>query len=180
MSSGLSITMEIDDKAFKQYMAEIVERGEDLRPYLKRAGLLMMRSFDQNFRSQGRPQRWRKLAPNTIAGRRKGSSRILQDSGRLRMSTMSKTAPGNIYRMTPNSLRMGSRMTIAAYHQYGTKPYDIVPRNKKVLRFMTTSGVTYASVVHHPGLVARPFVLFQTEDVRDLTEMAGNYMVGQK
>jgi phage gpG-like protein len=139
----------------------------------------MFRSFDLNFKRQGRPRKWKALSRNTIASRRKFSKKVLQDTGRLRMSVMARSAPGNIYKLTSDSLKMGSRMKIAGWHQWGTEPYTIVPKNKTILRFMTPGGPVFAKQVKHPGLPARPFVLIQNEDVRAMTKVFAEHVVGE-
>lgn len=173
------ITLDIDDKELQKYIVKALERQNNLSPALKKSGIVMLRSFALNFRSQGRPRAWRVLSPNTIAGRRRGSKRILQDTGRLRMSLLARTAAGNIYELRRNSLKMGTHLKIASYLQYGTKPYSIYPKSANVLRFMTTSGVTFARHVRHPGLAPRPFVLFQNEDIIDITNIFADHAVGE-
>ncbi len=177
--AGIDIKMEIDDKEFRRYMRQAARRAMNLAPFFRQAGMIMFRSFAKNFKAEGRPRRWKKLSPNTVAGRRKGSKRILQDTGKLRMSVMARSAPDNVYQMGKDYLKMGTKSKIASFHQDGTRPYDIVPRNKSVLRFMTAQGVRYSKRVHHPGLDARPFVLIQNEDARDITKLAGEHVVGE-
>lgn len=41
----------------------------------------------------------------------------------------------------------------------GTKPHDIRPRTRKVLRFESRSGTVYARVVHHPGTKPNNFLM---------------------
>jgi phage gpG-like protein len=175
---GVDIRVEIDDKEFTRLMWAMANNADKLRPFFNKASMIMFRSFDLNFREQGRPRHWKRLSPNTIAGRRRGSARILQDTGRLKMSTMAKGAEGNLYRQGKDYLKMGSRLKIAPHHQYGTQPYDIVPKSAKALRFMTVEGIRFAMRVRHPGLDARPFVLIQDEDVKDLTNLAADHVMG--
>ena len=86
MAKPLEIKVEVDDKEFRKYMADAEQRGRNLRPFLAKCGIVMFKSLDANFKAEGRPKKWKSLAPSTIAGRRKQSKRILQDTGRLRMS----------------------------------------------------------------------------------------------
>jgi len=176
--AGVDIKLEIQDEAFQRYMRQAASRAQNLTPFFRQASMIMYRSFDLNFKRQGRPKRWKRLRPNTVAGRRKGSKRILQDTGRLRMSVISRAAPDNVYRMGKNYLKMGTRSKIASFHQEGAPSYNIVPKNRSFLRFMTTSGYVFAKKVHHPGLPARPFVMIQDEDAKDITELAGDHVVG--
>ena len=177
---GIDLKVTIEDKELKRSLREMELRGKNLTPFLKKAQVVMTRSFALNFKNEGRPNRWKQLSPNTVAGRRKGSKRILQDKGRLRMSTLSKSAQGNITHFSKDSLKMGSRLKIAPFHQYGTRPYTIVPRNAKALSFMTAGGRIFAKRVKHPGLNARPFVMIQREDEETLMKAALDHMTEEK
>jgi len=172
----VDLQVTIKDEELKRTIARAERTLSDLTPMLKRSGVHMISSFDKNFKAQGRPQKWKPLAPNTVINRRKGSSVVLQDTGRLRMSVLSRVAPGNIYKLTKNSLRMGSALKVAAWHQYGTPPYLIRPKTKKFLRFQTTSGIVFTKLVRHPGLAARPFVLIHPADERAMTKIWAQYI----
>ena len=177
----IDIRLEIHDEELQKTLRDLSKKAADIRTPLKRSGVHMMSSFDKNFKQEGRPQKWKPLQPNTVAARRKQSSKILQDKGLLRMSVLSKSGKGNIYRLTKDSLAMGSSLKIAPYHQRGTKPYVIRPKRKPLLRFKTTKGWVFARIVHHPGLPARPFVLIQDEDEKAIVDIfADHVMEGAK
>ena len=116
------------------------------------------------------------MSKHTVAGRLKGRKRILQDKGLLRQSVISRSGPGNIRKFTRDSLKMGTRQKTAVWHQRGTKPYTIVPKSKKALSFMTTSGRVFAKKVNHPGLAARPFLMIQTQDEEAMTKVTLAHM----
>lgn len=174
--SGISLSVTIKDAELKRLLKEMEIRGKNLTPLFKKFAILMTRSFNDNFRQEGRPTKWKALSKNTVAGRRKKSSRILQDKGFLRQSVLAKSGPGNIRKFTRDSLTMGTRNKVAAWHQFGTKPYVIVPRNKKALSFMTASGRVFAKKVNHPGLVARPFIMIQQEDEDAMAKVTLDHM----
>jgi phage gpG-like protein len=176
---GLSLSVEIQSDDLKLLLKTMEKKGQDLTPLFKKFAILMTRSFADNFRQEGRPKKWKALSKNTVAGRRKGSSRILQDTGMLRQSVLARSAAGNIRKFSKDSLKMGSRHKTAAWHQRGTRPYTIVPKNKQALSFMTTSGRVFAKKVNHPGLVARPFIMIQTEDEKAMAELALDHMTGE-
>ena len=44
------------------------------------------------------------------------------------------------------------------YVLFGTGPHVIVPNRARALRFVSTSGVIFATRVNHPGTRANPFV----------------------
>jgi phage gpG-like protein len=133
-------------------MKKAGSRAKNLTPALKKAGVLMQRSINQNFREEGRPVKWRKLSQATIRARRKGpgagSAKILQDTGRGRMSVTTKGAFGSIYRLDAQSLVLGTNIGYMAKHQKG----EDVPK--------------------------RVFLLFQEQDKRQISELMLRHMKG--
>jgi phage gpG-like protein len=125
-------------------------RGFDRNTLLTLIGNRQLAWIDDNFKRSGIERRWSPLKPNTLAQRRGGSSKPLMDTGRLRGS-FGMTITGN-------HVVVGSRDKRAPWHQYGTRPYIIVPKNAKFLRFKTVNGVVFSKKVHHPGLPARPML----------------------
>lgn len=101
--------------------------------------------IDKNFRDEGTERRWAPLSPNTIAQR--GAGKPLQDTGRLRQSFTAQ--------VSGNEVSVGTRNKIAPFHQYGTSPYSIKPRQGGALRFKTANGMVFTKDVNHPGLPAR-------------------------
>lgn len=92
---------------------------------LKQSGLVMMRSIDENFREEGRPEKWKPLKPATIAGRRKkgkGGVMILQDDGILKGSITP--------RQTKDTVAIGTSVPYGKVHQFGTAK---VPQRKFLL-----------------------------------------------
>jgi len=57
---------------------------------------------------------------------------------------------------------------IARWQHEGTKPYVIVPRSKKVLRFAVNKEFVFSKRVRHPGIKADPF-LYTAADVMQPT-----------
>lgn len=172
----IQILVKIDDKEFKRVIKSLIQKGKNLRPPLKRSGLYMMTSFEKNFKTGGRPKRWPPLSPNTIAKR--GESLPLMDHRRLQLSTIAKTGTGSLYHLRKDSLKMGSSLIYAAAQQYGTPPKTIIPVGKKFLKFTTElKGTVFARSVKHPGIPARPFVLFQKEDVKAITKIFSDYLM---
>lgn len=55
-------------------------------------------------------------------------------------------------------VRIGPTTDYAAYVEYGTKPHEIRPKNKKALRFRMGNTLVFAKKVNHPGTKAQPFV----------------------
>lgn len=157
-----------------------LSRGMGNRAELhRRLGIQALNWVDQNFRQEGAltGAPWRKLSANTVAGRRKGSSKVLQDTGQLRM--------GFNMRFDNASARVGSPSEIAPHHEFGTRPYEIRPKNRTYLAFPAVSGqplkkaFTFPSrerkfakgtpfvftkgPVHHPGLAQRRMLPRRTD-----------------
>ena len=115
---------------------------------LRLIGQTQLGWVNKNFKDAGTEKKWRPLSPNTIASRRKGSSRPLQNTGRLRQS-FEFSLRGR------TTVAVGTESQIAPFHHFGTRPYEI---RGNPLRFNTASGIVFAKIVHHPGLPARPLL----------------------
>lgn len=153
--------VKFDDKQLR----ELIRRAEKqlgTEQTLSAIGLKLMQWGDRNFRQEGIETNWKPLRPSTVAGRRKGSSKVLQDTGRLRQSFD--------YQVTGSRLDYGTDSKIAPYHHHGTDPYTIRPKNARFLKFLGDDGSTrFARRVNHPGLPARPLLPSEGETA-DLAE----------
>lgn len=148
------------------------------RKYLDMIGIKLLNWSNEQFKTggkaEGRILRWRKLRPNTVASRRKKSKKILQDTGRLRMSFVYKV------HHSAQWVDMGTADKRAPWHHHGTRgPYPI-PRTpktgKKAIRFMTPSGPRFAKQVMHPGLPARPLTPTEANGRRMATIILNDYV----
>lgn len=159
----------IDTEDLKKKTLELIKviRITDL---LGAIGARHLRWINDQFKTAGMqtgsPGRWKALRPGTIAGRRKGkgggSAQILQDTGRLRMSFATDVSVGS------GTVTVGTTDVRAPWHDAGTRPYRIRPKNKKALAYPTaTGGVKIAGrpgqwrvvkEVRHPGLPKRPLL----------------------
>lgn len=171
-----------------------------------RFGIQALNWINENFRAQGGllvTGPWAKLRPNTVAGRRRGSSLILQDTGAAGLK--------GSYQMNFDSQKavVGSADPKALWHGKGTKgPYDIYPRNAKALAFpaagpfssvatkkLRTSKVKFsfssiatrrtyragqnfilAKHVVHPGLPARRMLPIERELLPRLLRTSINFL----
>ena len=105
------------------------------------------RSIERNFAHEGRPKRWKPLAPITIAERLAlgfGPGPILVRTGRMKR--------GFRARIGPRSYRVFNRAPYFSYHQLGTDriparpmlvllPQDKAQFTKLARRYMTTGKV---------------------------------------
>lgn len=144
----------VDERGLKKKIAKL---GASLQAkmLLRAVGLKFLRWIDQNFREEGKERPWAPLSPNTVAGRRKGSgsgsAQILQDTGRLKQSF-------SILRSDENTVTVGTNLSYAKYHHYGTDPYTIEPKSSRILAFVTADGMRFSKTVNHPGLPSRPLI----------------------
>lgn len=107
--------------------------------------------WNENFRQEGAESPWAPLSPSTIFGRRGGGggAKILQDTGRLRMSVVKAV------NAAAQTVTVGTEDQRAPWHHLGTQPYEITASGG-ALRFLNRDGeVIFRKSVHHPGLPVR-------------------------
>ncbi len=171
-------------------------RAEDPTPVLKAIGDLMIRSTEQNFRAEGRPDRWQEVKKATR--RRKtarGKSKILTWSGNLARSVVAQ--------VQGKTVAIGSNWPYARIHQEG----GIIPRSAKsgtvrlrtdakgrLLRQGTEGRNSHLAVFaagHHKRAVerafthgaygipmpARPYLLFQPGEAENYAEMVTTFIL---
>lgn len=118
-----SVEIKIDNKEVNKRLLELAERTENLRPLMKNIAGIFASSTEDNFREEGRPDKWVDLAESTKKQRTKTGhypGQILQVSGQLASSI--STYYDN------DSAVIGSNLDYAAIHQLGGQ----VGKNKKV------------------------------------------------
>lgn len=124
-------------------LTRLTRANKDLRVPLKRIGVHMHKSIAQNFTDQGIPEigvQWAPLSERTIKQRRKGEGagtpQKLMDTGHMRMSVVSVTGPGTIYKLSKESLVIGTNVPYATDHQplngaaQTVKPEHYIPNTK--------------------------------------------------
>lgn len=113
---------------------------------LRAAGALMLSSIEKNFKAQGRPVKWRALKSSTLAQRRKGRGKgrgqILIDRAHLKNSHTMK--------VFTDGVAVGTNVIYGPRHHFGYKGGTGRGRSKTP---------------------ARPFLMFQDEDIRDIGEV---------
>lgn len=117
------IEIKIDNKEVLSKLLELAKRGESLRPLMKNIAGIMATATEDNFKEEGRPDKWVELSDATIKYRkkiRKYPGMILQVSGQLASSV-------NTFYDNDSAL-IGSNLDYAAIHQLGGQ----AGRNKKV------------------------------------------------
>lgn len=142
--SDKPIEIEFDNKEVHEKLLNLAKRTENLRPLMKNIAGIFAYSTEENFKEEGRPDKWVDLVESTKKQRtkqRKWPGQILQVEGKLAASI--STYYDN------DSAVIGSNLEYAAIHQLGGQ----AGKNKSV------------------EIPARPY-LFLTED--DYNEIKHN------
>jgi phage gpG-like protein len=147
----------VDDAKAHAWFGRLLERSRDLSGLMDDIGETVTESAQHRFAlgiaPDGTP--WVPLAD--------GSGRTpLVDSGRMR----NDIAPSH----GPDWVEISAAARQARWHQEGTAPYTIEPKNKKALAW--AGGPGPRKKVHHPGLRARPFIGLSAEDEQAIERLA--------
>ena len=114
MADDKPIEIKIDNKEVLTRLQELASRGENLRPLMKNIAGIMATATEDNFKDEGRPDKWIDLSETTKKQRQKIGKypgQILQVSGQLASSA--STAYDD------NSAVIGSNLAYATIHQLG-------------------------------------------------------------
>ncbi len=114
MADNKPIEIKIDNKEVLTRLQELASRGENLRSLMKNIAGIMATATEDNFKDEGRPDKWVDLSETTKKQRQKIGKypgQILQVSGQLASSV--STAYDD------NSAVIGSNLAYAAIHQLG-------------------------------------------------------------
>ena len=146
-----SIEIKIDNKEVESKLLDLAQKSENLRPLMKNIAGIFAYSTEENFKNEGRPDKWTELSESTIKQRTKNKQwpgMILQVSGQLASSV-------NTY-YDNDSAGIGSNLEYAAIHQLGGQ----AGRNKSV------------------EIPARPYLQLTPEDFEEILSMTENFLGG--
>ena len=144
-----SIEIKIDNKEVESRLLDLAQRSENLRSLMKNITGIFAYSTEENFKNEGRPDKWTELSESTIKQRTKNKQwpdMILQVSGQLASSV-------NTY-YDNDSAVIGSNLKYAAIHQLGGQ----AGRNKSV------------------EIPARPYLKLTDEDFEEIIASTMNYL----
>jgi hypothetical protein len=167
-----------------------------MRPLYKSWGIVTHKWILENYKTGGKKLstgRWKRLRPLTLLSRRGKAERYstmpLSNTGALKRSWA--------YKLIAGGVKVGSHMEIAKFHEEGTSPYIIRPKNRRWLWFGVkpaqrtrgqklggqlahvagkppspyrkgrTPGI-FAKIVHHPGLPERRQLPSEAEIMPDI------------
>lgn len=108
------IEIKFENQEVDKALLKLAEKGENLRPLMKNIAGIFAYSTEENFKKEGRPNKWVDLADSTKDTRRKirkWPGQILQVTGQLASSINTE--------YDDNSAVVGSNLVYAAIHQLG-------------------------------------------------------------
>ena len=117
------IEIKIDNKYVDRKLLELAQKGENLRPLMKNIAGIFASATEENFKNEGRPDKWTELSEATKKQRtkkKKWSGQILQVSGQLASSISTQ--------YDDKSAVIWSNLDYAAIHQLEGQ----AGKNKKV------------------------------------------------
>ena len=121
--SDKPIEMKIDNNDVERKLLELAQKSENLRPLMKNIAGIFASATEENFKNEGRPDKWTELSEATKKQRtkqKKWPGQILQVSGQLASSISTQ--------YDDESAVIGSNLDYAAIHQLGGQ----AGKNKKV------------------------------------------------
>ena len=137
------IEIKLDNQEVQNRLLELASKCENLRPLMKNIAGIFAYSTEENFKNEGRPEKWLDLAESTKKQRekkRKWPGQILQVEGKFAASI------NTFY--DDDSAVIGSNLDYAPIHQLGGQ----AGRNKSV------------------SIPARPYLKLTDSDYKEITQ----------
>ena len=147
--SDKPIEIKIDNKDVERNLLELAQKGENLRPLMKNIAGIFASATEENFKNEGRPDKWTELSEATKKQRtkqKKWPGQILQVSGQLASSISTQ--------YDDESAIIGSNLDYAAIHQLGGD----AGRGKKV------------------KIPARPYLQLTDDDFNEILDATEHYL----
>nr|DAU59887.1 MAG TPA: virion morphogenesis protein [Caudoviricetes sp.] len=147
--SDKPIEIKIDNKDVEKKLLELAQKGENLRPLMKNIAGIFASATEENFKNEGRPDKWTELSEVTKKQRtkqKKWPGQILQVSGQLASSISTQ--------YDDESAVIGSNLDYAAIHQLGGQ----AGKNKKV------------------EIPARPYLKLTDDDFNEILDATKNFL----
>lgn len=165
------INATIENHKFDTLIEMMKDRSIHMKPVLAAVGNLAVKSVKQNFREGGRPERW--IPSNKPKGK------TLVGTGALQRQIH--------YQVDSNEMGvtiMTGRQKYAAIHHFGgtTKPHVIRAKNARAIPLNIGGMLIFRKSVNHPGskIPARPYMLLQDEDVKNIKDMFMKFIIDNK
>ena len=147
--SDKPIEIKIDNNDVERKLLELAQKGENLRPLMKNIAGIFASATEENFKNEGRPDKWTELSEATKKQRtkqKKWPGQILQVSGQFASSISTQ--------YDDDSAIIGSNLDYAAIHQLGGD----AGRGKKV------------------KIPARPYLKLTDDDFNEILDATKHYL----
>ena len=147
--SDKPIEIKIDNKDVERKLLELAQKSENLRPLMKNIAGIFASATEENFKNEGRPDKWTELSEATKKQRikqKKWPGQILQVSDQLASSISTQ--------YDDESAVIGSNLDYAAIHQLGGQ----AGKNKKV------------------EIPARPYLKLTDDDLNEILDATKNFL----
>lgn len=147
--SDKPIEIKIDNNDVERKLLKLAQKGENLRPLMKNIAGIFASATEENFKNEGRPDKWTELSEITKKQRtkqKKWPGQILQVSGQLAFSISTQ--------YDEDSAVIGSNLDYAAIHQLGGQ----AGKNKKVT------------------IPARPYLKLTDDDFNEILDATEQYL----
>lgn len=147
--SDKPIEIKIDNNDVERKLLELAQKGENLRPLMKNIAGIFASATEENFKNEGRPDKWTELSEATKKQRtkqKKWPGQILQVSGQLASSISTQ--------YDDESAIIGSNLDYAAIHQLGGQ----AGKNKKI------------------EIPARPYLKLTDEDLNEILDATESFL----
>ncbi|MCR6661835.1 MAG: phage virion morphogenesis protein [Luteimonas sp.] len=151
------LTVFVDTAQADALFGKLIERGSDLTGLMRDIGEAWLESTWARFDAGVGPDgiAWEALAD--------GSGRTpLNDTGRMRDEIFPTSGA--------DWMELSATARQARWHQEGTDPFEIRPKDKKALAW--AGGPGPRGKVNHPGLPARPFMGASEDDLQTAEALA--------
>jgi len=172
--AGAFVELKDNRREVAQWLRRIAARMGSPGPGLKIMGEIVRTSVIRNFEVGGRPGKWKALRASTL--RRKRGGRILVQQG------FAGGLMGSIHaRVAGERVLIGTNKVYAAVHQFGAKKGSFGTVVAQV-RAHTRLGRTVRAHrrrmrIPWGDIPARPFLMVQDEDWREMREALGDYII---
>ncbi len=173
------ITLTIDDAAVHRLLADLRDRGGNLRPVMVMVATMMKESVRANFAQGGRPQ-WLPLKSR--------QGKPLRDTGRL-MNSITRTVTGS-------EARVGTNVVYAAVHHFGAakgsfgsfsqqvRPHErlvrqVFGRPLRQAKKVRVRAHTRRAKLPWCDIPARPFMVVPEADMAGIRAILARYLTGE-
>lgn len=155
-------TVEWDDREVRAALQALIDKGRDLRPAFELIGDQLIDSTKRRFATSTAPD------GSAWAPVKRGGKPLVGETRALSTNI--------VKRVTGDSLEIGSPLEYAAFHQFGTSPYTIRPKNKRALHWPGAAHPV-SGAVEHPGLPARPFLGISDDDEAMILDVLTDWLL---